>query len=50
MSRRGVSNRIPKAHIRIICAKVKGTKVVSMITITVRVIMFEMEITTATTT
>ena len=40
---------MPKAQIRIICAKVKGTKVGSMVTITVRVIMSEMEITTATT-
>ena len=31
-------------------AKVKGTKVGSMVTITVRVIMFDMEITTAITT
>ena len=50
MSRRGVSDRAPKAQSRIIGAKVKGTKVRSMVTITVRVIMFEMEITTATTT
>ena len=41
---------MPKAHITIIGAKVKGTKVVSMVTITVRVIMSEMETTTATTT
>ena len=39
-----------KAEIRTIGAKVKGTKVGSMVTITVRVIMFEKEITTATTT
>ena len=38
MSRRGVSDRAPKAQIRIIGAKVKGTKVRSM------------ETTTATTT
>ena len=50
MSRRGVSDRAPKAQIRIICAKVKGTKVGSIVTITVRVIMSEMETTTATTT
>ena len=41
---------MPKAQIRIIGVKVKGTKVGSMVTITVRVIMFEMETTTATTT
>ena len=50
MSIRGVSDRVPKAQIRRIGAKVKETKVVSMVTITVRVIMFEIEITTATTT
>ena len=50
MSRRGVSDRAPKAQIRIIGAKVKGTKVGSMVTITVRVIMLELETTTATTT
>ena len=36
---RGVFDRAPKAQIRIIGAKVKGTKVGSMVTITVRVIM-----------
>ena len=46
----GVSDRAPKAQIRIIGAKVKGTKVGTMVTITVRVIMSEMETTTATTT
>ena len=46
----GVSNRVPKTQIRRIGAKVKGTKVGSMVTITVRVIMSEMETTTATTT
>ena len=46
MSRWGVSDRAPKAKIRIIGAKVKGTKV----NITVRVIMSEMETTTATKT
>ena len=46
----GGSDRVPKALIRRIGAKVKETKVGSMVTITVRVIMFEMEITTATTT
>ena len=50
MSRRGVSDQAPKAQIRRIGAKVKGTKVGSMVTITVRVIMSEMETTTATTT
>ena len=50
MSRRGVSDRAPKAKIRIISAKVKGTKVGSMVTTTVRVIMSKMETTTATTT
>ena len=50
MSRRGVSDRVPKAQIRIIGAKVKGTKVRTMLTITVRVIMSEMETTTAITT
>ena len=50
MSRRGVSDRAPKAEIRIISAKVKGTKVESMVTITMRVIMSEIETTTATTT
>ena len=39
-----------KAQIRIIGSKVKGTKVGSMVTITVRVIMSEMETSTATTT
>ena len=41
---------MPKALIRRIDAKVKGTKVGSMVTITVRVIMSEIETTTATTT
>ena len=50
MSRQGVSDQAPKAQIRIIGAKVKGTKVGTMVTITVRVIMSEMETTTATTT
>ena len=50
MSRRGVSDRVPKAQIRRIGAKVKGTKVGSMVTIIVRVIMSEMETTTVTTT
>ena len=50
MSRQGVLDRALKAQIRIIGSKVKGTKVGSMVTTTVRVIMSEMEITTATTT
>ena len=50
MSRRGVSDQEPKSQIRIIGAKVKGTKVGTMVTTTVRVIMSEMETTTATTT
>ena len=45
----GVSDRMPKDQITIIGAKLKGTKVGSMVTITVRVIMSEMETTTATT-
>ena len=50
MSRRGVSDQAPKAQIRIIGAKVKGTKVGTMVTTTVRFIMSEMVTTTATTT
>ena len=50
MSRRGVSDRLLKAQIKRIGAKVMETKVGSMITITVRVSMSEMETTTATTT
>ena len=50
MSRRGVSDRVPKALIRRIGGKVKGTKVGSMVTITVSVIMSKMETTNATTT
>ena len=41
---------MPKAQIRRIGAKVKETKVGTMVTRTKRVIMFEMEITTETTT
>ena len=41
---------MPKAQIRIIGTKIKETMFGSMVTITVRVIMFEKEITTATTT
>ena len=50
MSTRGVSDRVPKVQISIIGAKVKRTKVRSMVTITVRVIMLDMETTTSTTT
>ena len=50
MSRRGISDRAPKAQIRIMVSKVKGTKVEYMVTIIMRVIMSEMETTTATTT
>ena len=50
MSRRGVSDQALKAKIRIIGAKVKGTKVGTMVTTTVWVIMSEMETTTVTTT
>ena len=50
MSRHGVSDRVPKALIRRIGAKVKRIKVESMVKITVRFIIFEKEITTATTT
>ena len=50
MRRRGVSDQASKAQIRIIGAKVKGTKVGTMVTTTVRVIMSEMETITATTT
>ena len=41
---------MPKALIRRIGAKIKGTKVGTMVTTTVRVIMSEMETTIATTT
>ena len=50
MSRRGVSDQVHKALIRRIGAKVKGTKVGTMVTTTVRVIMSEMVTTTVTTT
>ena len=50
MSRRGVSDRAPKPQIRIIGAKVKGTKVGTMVTTTVRVIMSKIETITTTTT
>ena len=41
---------MPKALIRRICINVKGTKLGSMVNITVMVIMSERETTTATTT
>ena len=50
MRRWGVSDKAPKAQIRIIGAKVKGTKVGTMVTTIVRVIMSEMETTIATKT
>ena len=50
MSRQGVSDQAPMTQIRRISAKVKGIKVETMVTITVRVIMSEMETTTVTTT
>ena len=50
MSRQGVSDQVSNALMRRIGSKVKGTKVGSMVTITVSVIMFDMETTTATTT
>ena len=50
MSRHGVFNKAPKAQIRTIGAKVKGTKVGTMVTTTVMVIMSEIVTTTATTT
>ena len=46
----GVFDQAPKAQIKIIGAKVKGTKVGSMVTTILWVIMSEMETTTATTT
>ena len=50
MSKRGVSDQAPTAQIRIIGVKVKGTKVGTMVTTTVRVIMSKMETTSATIT
>ena len=50
MSRRGVSDQAHMDQIRIISARVKGTKVGTMVITIVRVIMYEMETTTATTT
>ena len=50
MNRWGVSDQVPKALIRRIGAKVKGTNVGTMVNIIVRVIMSEIETTIATTT
>ena len=50
MNRLGVSDQVPKALIGRIGAKVNETKVRTMVTITVRVIMSEIQIRTATTT
>ena len=50
MSRPGVFDQVPKALIRRIGAKVKGTTAGTMVTTTVRVIMSEMETRIATTT
>ena len=50
MNRWGVFDQVPKALIRRIGAKVKGTKVGTMVTTTVKVIMSETKSTTATTT
>ena len=50
MNRWGVSDQVPKALISRIGTKVKGTKVGTMVTTIVRVIMSDMETTIATTT
>ena len=50
MSRRGVSDQASNAQITIIGPKVKGTKVGTMVTKILRVIMSEIETTTMTTT
>ena len=50
MNRWGVPDLVPKAQIKRIGAKVKDTKVGSKVTITERVIMSEVEITTAINT
>ena len=50
MCRRGVSDGVPKAQIRIIGAKVKETKVGTMVTTIAMVIMSEIETTIAKTT
>ena len=49
MSRSGVFDRMPKAQIRRIGAKVKKTNVGTMVTITVRVIMSNMKSISMTT-
>ena len=50
MNRWGVSDQVPKALIRRIGAKVKVTKVRTMVTTIVRVVMSKIETTIATTT
>ena len=50
MSNRGFFDRVPKSQIRRIDAEVKETKVGSMVTIIMRVIMSKIETTTAITT
>ena len=50
MKKWGTSDQAPKAKIRIIGPKVKGTKVGTMVTTTVRFIMSEMETIITTTT
>ena len=50
MNRWGISDQVPKALIRRIGAKVKGTKVETMVTTIVTVIMSELETTIAKTT
>ena len=50
MNSQGASDQVPKAQIRRVGTQVNETKVGSMVSIIVKVIMSEMEITTATTT
>ena len=50
MNRWEVSDQVPKALIRKISVKVKGTKVETMVTTIVRVIMSDMGTTIVTTT
>ena len=50
MSRWGASDEAPKAQIRIVGTKVKGTKVGTMVIKTMRVIMSEMVTATTTST
>ena len=50
MSRQGVSDQVTQALIWKIRPRFKETKLGSMVTITVRVVMFDKEITAATTT